>query len=79
MNIKMKTRNAEMKKLLFKSMKYCSPRAIEYMQDIWGFQHSTKVDDLTMLWECQEYEVLAKYLWDAGGWVVASLAMGRIA
>jgi hypothetical protein len=48
------------------SMKYLSEKAIEYMQNVWGFNDSTSVDDMTMFWENDYYELAAKRLVEAG-------------
>ena len=47
-------------------MKYLTTEAYEYMDRIWGLSHSHNVDDLTMMWESDEPECVAKMLVDAG-------------
>ena len=47
-------------------MKYLSESAYEYMDRIWDFSNSSKVDDMTMFWESDYPELTAKRLVDAG-------------
>lgn len=47
-------------------IKYLSETAVKYMNDIWGFSYSSKVDELTAMWEQDEPECVAKMLHEAG-------------
>jgi hypothetical protein len=49
-----------------KTMLFLSEEALQYMNNVWGFDTASESDDMAMFWECGEEEMVALRLVEAG-------------